>query len=262
MRCREQYVLLTDADKVMNIDYADIIAFHEQKGADITAVYREEDLTEIRAAQAAVYSADSGGRITAVQLYPRLSGKAKVCQKIFVLSRELLIGLVVDAVSSGKTSFHGDILRDSCDTLKIYGYLFKGYSATIDSLAAYYSSSMDLLSRNVLDDVFGGAHGRLVYTKVRDSVPSKYFEGASTANSLIADGCEIHGSVENSIIFRGVKVGRGAKIKDSVIMQDSVIGENASLSCVITDKNVYIGDRRTLAGCETLPYFVGKNMRL
>ena len=97
---------------------------------------------------------------------------------------------------------------------------------------------------------------------MRDSAPTKYYDGAVVKNSLISDGCIIEGTVENSILFRGVKVGKGSVVKNSVIMQDTVIEAGASLECVITDKNVVIRDRRHLAGCEELPYFVGKGRML
>jgi glucose-1-phosphate adenylyltransferase len=118
---------------------------------------------------------------------------------------------------------------------------------------------MMLLKKEIRDELFAD---RDVYTKVRDSAPSKYGENAVVHNSLISDGCEIEGTVENCILFRGVKVAKGAIIRNSIIMQDSVIGANASLNCVITDKNVVITDRRQLCGCEDLPYFIQKGRML
>lgn len=68
----------------------------------------------------------------------------------------------------------------------------------------------------------------------------------------------IEGTVENCILFRGVNIGKGSVVRNSIIMQDTVIGANVELDCVITDKNAVIRDRRRLAGCEELPYFIGK----
>ena len=90
----------------------------------------------------------------------------------------------------------------------------------------------------------------------------KHFENAIVKNSLISDGCVIEGVVENSILFRGVKVEKGAVVKNSVIMQDNIIGANTSLDCVITDKNVVVSDKKTLSGCSSLPYFIQKGTRL
>ena len=83
-----------------------------------------------------------------------------------------------------------------------------------------------------------------------------------TIESLIADGCEIHGTVENSIIFRGVKIGKGAVVRNSIILQDTYVGSDVSLNCVITDKNVVINDGRVLSGHQTMPFFIGKGVRV
>ena len=178
---------------------------------------------------------------------------------MMVLNREFLINIIQDAVTRGLTSFGKDILSKNVDTLKIYGYRFEGYYAGIDSLQMYYRHSMELLEKDIRDELFGA---RDIYTKVRDSAPSKYYDGAQVKNSLISDGCVIEGTVENCILFRGVKIGKGSVVRNSIIMQDSVIGSGAQLDCVITDKNVVIRDRRHLAGCEELPYFIAKGRML
>ena len=123
------------------------------------------------------------------------------------------------------------------------------------SMQAYYENNMKLLDKNVRKELFGE---RDIYTKVRDSAPSKYGNDAIVKNSLVSDGCVIEGVVINSVLARGVKVGKGTVIKDSIIMQDGVIGENCNLTCLIADKNVVIRDNRTLAGCDVQPYFIAK----
>ena len=97
-----------------------------------------------------------------------------------------------------------------------------------------------------------------VYTKVRDNPPAKYAIGANVKNSLVADGCIIEGTVENCILFRGAKIGKGAVVKDSIIMQDGVIGKNCEISCVITDKIVHITDGRIMTGSKNYPLYIGK----
>ena len=97
-----------------------------------------------------------------------------------------------------------------------------------------------------------------IYTKVRDEMPARYGLGSSASNSIIADGCIIDGEVENCILFRGVKVKKGAKLKNCVIMQNCVIGENTKLDYVVADKNVTFADNRTMAGYQTYPVYVAK----
>ena len=118
---------------------------------------------------------------------------------------------------------------------------------------------MQLLTREARHGLFGVAD-RQIYTKIRNSAPTKYCGEAKAVNSLIADGCVIEGTVENSIIFRGVKVGKGCVVKNSILLQDTKLGDNVQLNCVITDKNAMIKDGRTLSGHETMPFFIGKGM--
>lgn len=117
---------------------------------------------------------------------------------------------------------------------------------------------MELLGSPENRDMLFGVKNRPIYTKVRNSAPTRYDTGSNVKNSLIADGCIIDGTVENSIIFRGVKVSKGATVKNSILFQDTVIGENVFANCVIADKNVVIRDGRILSGHESLPFFIEK----
>ena len=255
----EDYVVITDCDGIARVDLQSILHFHEENHADITMVYHEE--TE--PAQSSYFMTlepDETGRVKGIKINPKhKGGKYDLYVNIMVMSREFLINTIQDAVTRGLSSFGRDILTKNVDTLRIFGYRFGGYYATISSLRNYFAHSMELLEKDVRDELFGA---RDIYTKVRDSAPSKYIGGAVVKNSLVSDGCVIEGTVENSILFRGVKVGKGSVVKNSIVMQDSVIGTNVSLDCVITDKNVVIRDGRHLSGCEALPYFIAKGRML
>lgn len=258
-RRKEKYVVLTDCDGVAKFDISDIINYHEKKNADITLVSHYGKVAN--RSDFLVLETNQDGRITEIKHTPHLSAgeKANVYVNVMVINRQFLLNLVGDTVTHGFTSFENDVLIKQLNSLKIYGYDFKGYYAGIDSMAAYYKHNMELLEKEVRDELFGG---RDIYTKVRDSAPSKYSDAAVVKNSLISDGCEIEGVVENSILFRGVKVGKGAVVRNSIIMQDNIIGANTSLDCVITDKNVVVSDRKTLGGCPSLPYYIPKGTRL
>ena len=103
---------------------------------------------------------------------------------------------------------------------------------------------------------------RSIYTKVKDEVPVQYKETASVKNSLVANGCIVRGTVENSIIFRGVNIGKGAVVKDCILMQRCDIQDGARLENVICDKNVIITKNKWLKGAENYPYIVKKNVRI
>ena len=98
-----------------------------------------------------------------------------------------------------------------------------------------------------------------VYTKVKDEVPARYEAGAKVTNTLVADGCIIEGTVENSILFRGVRVGKGAVVKDCILMQGVEVQDGAQLSYVISDKDAFIKRDRRIVGQESYPIVIEKN---
>ena len=117
---------------------------------------------------------------------------------------------------------------------------------------------MDLLQPEVWEELFMGNNS--IYTKGKDEVPVQYKETAKVKNSLIANGCVIRGEVENSILFRGVTVGKGVKIKNSIIMQKCDIQDDSLVENVICDKNVVISKEKWLKGANNYPLIITKNV--
>ena len=124
-------------------------------------------------------------------------------------------------------------------------------------MASYFESSMMLLDSKVRKELLDDPR-MPVYTKLRNSAPTIYAEGSRVVNSCVADGCVVEGTVENSILFRGVKVGKGTVVKNSILLQDTFTGKNVTLNCVISDKNSVICDGRILSGYTTMPFFIPK----
>lgn len=257
-KCTEEYVVLSDCDIVCNIDLKDVINFHISHGADITIVTKNLYLSPEAARNCTLVDSDSNGRITGLIHNPSsMAGFMDLCLNIFVLRREYLQNIVLDSLARGYKSFTKDIIAANKDSMKFMKYEYDGYFASINTISGYYKSSMDLLRPDVRDCIFG-IKKRPILTKVKNSAPAKYIGDAAVKNSLIADGCVIEGVVENSILFRGVHVGKGSVVKNSIIMQDSTIGEDVTFNCVIADKNVVVKDGRMLSGHETHPFCISK----
>ncbi|MGN0531526.1 MAG: glucose-1-phosphate adenylyltransferase subunit GlgD, partial [Eubacterium sp.] len=106
------------------------------------------------------------------------------------------------------------------------------------------------------------AKERPIYTKERDDMPTLFGKDAKVSNSLIADGCEIKGEVENCILFKGVKIEEGAVVTDSILMQDTVVGQNAKVNCIIADKNCSIKSEVELSGAPNYPVSLSKGTRI
>lgn len=258
-RRKEDLVVLSDCDVICNVDFSDMIDFHEKTGADITLAVKRMTLNAETAEKNVVIKSDKDGRVNDLLIYPRdVAGDHDISLNIMVLKREKLLDIIADAAAHGYTSFNVDVLLKNINTYKIMSYSYEGYFACVSSLAEYYACSMELLDGDVFRALLA-VKDRPIYTKVRNSPPTRYSEGSYVKNSLLADGCVIRGTVENSIIFRGVTVDKGAVIKNSIVMQDGYINKNCSLNCAILDKNAVLKEGTVLSGHPSIPFYVPKN---
>ena len=253
---RAKYVVLSDCDVVTNIDYKPIVAAHIESGADITAVahtgvYSSDDIKT-----STVLNVDADKNVTSVLINPDISGTCTTSLNVFVMSMDFLIETVNDAMARGNVSFERNILQEKCRELKIKIYEYDNYFSKLNSPESYFKSNMALLEPENARKLF--VPKRSIYTKVSDNAPVKYDLDSKVSNSLIADGCIIEGEVENSVLFRGVKVGKGAKVKNCILMQGTVVGDNAELNYLITDKNVSICENHILTSSPQYPMYVGK----
>ena len=257
-RCNEDYFVLSDCDIICNIDLSEVIEAHAATKADITFVTKRMDAAAMHLAeQVSIIAADENGKVTDFTRAQPTEGVVNLYTNIMVVSREYLLTILANAAAHGHRSFFADVIVPSLGTANFRAYEYDGWYAYIGSLEGYFASSMDMLTQEAREGLFA-VKNRPILTKVRNSAPTKYKEGADVKNSFIADGCVIEGTVENSILFRGVKVGRGTVVKNSILMQDTFTGSDVTLNCVITDKDVTIRDGRHLSGHETMPFFVGK----
>jgi len=252
-KAKEDFVVLADSDAIYKLDFSKVIDFHINMNADITMVYHEHEM--VKSHYYMTLETADDGRITEIDINPAGSGIKKNYINVMVARRTYLLRLVQDAIQRGYTSFGRDILSPGVKNHNFYAYKLNGYYASITSLNSYFSANMELLNKNVREEIFGD---RAVYTKVNDSAPAKFTSTASVKNSLISDGCLIEGTVENCVLFRGVKIGKGAVVKNCILMTDNIVGDNCNLAYVVSDKNSVIRDNRVLAGCEIQPYFINK----
>lgn len=251
----KDYVLLTDCNVICNVDYQALFAKHAETNADVTIAYANGQPPRI--ANATELIIDENGRITDDVLIDCYSSNVNYSLKIMYMRRTLLERLLHEAHNARTDDFE-TIIKNNIKHLNICGYEVKGFVRTLESLQSYYDINLELLKVENRKALFVGE--RPVYTKVRDQVPTFYGMQSNVSNSLIADGCKIEGEVENCILFRGVTVAKGAKIKNSIIMQGTYVGENASLDCVITDKSVVVKPNKTLCGASNYPIYVGKEI--
>ncbi len=252
---KEDYVLLSDCDIVCNLPYHDVIESHIRSEADITAVYRHGVIPP-HMSEPVVYHVQENGLLRDMLIQPKTDGPCNYGLNMYVIDRMLLLALTEDCVSRNMYHFNRDFIQRNMHKYRFHCYEFKGYARVICSTQDYFQANMDLLDPDIRAQLFRPE--KPIYTKVRDDMPARYGLGAEVTESLIADGCVIEGRVQNSILFRGVKVAKGAVVKNCVIMQDTCIGAGCSLQNVITDKDVTVQDGRALMGTDDYPVFISK----
>lgn len=258
-RSNETYVVLSDTNSVYNINFNDMLRYHIDSQAAVSLLYAQKDSKDISGTNNVILKLNKEGVVKELSTDPKLSGKVNIYGNICILRKDLLVSLVSDAIAHGRRHFIMDAIAKNLNSMKVVGYKHTGYFEEISSLQRYYNVNLALLDKKTRDSLFGEAE---VYTKIRDSAPTEYGANAIVSNSLVSDGCIIEGEVYNSIIFRGVKVGRGAVVRNSILMNNTIVGDNASLNAVITDKNVSLRDRRVLAGCPELPFYLKKDLNV
>ncbi|MCL2070630.1 MAG: glucose-1-phosphate adenylyltransferase subunit GlgD [Oscillospiraceae bacterium] len=261
-----EYIVMSDCNVIVNIDYKSVLDFHLKKGADITVVYGRGSYNAEEMRTKTILNINQDDLVYDVLIRPEINSdtpednQVNASLNMFVMSKQFLLDIVTESASRSLYSFEIDIMQRRCKELKIIGYKYDGYYSQIDSLITYFKANMELLNLDKRAALFNA--NRPVYTKVRDEAPAKYGLKAEVSNSLIADGCVIEGTVEDCVLFRGVKIGKNTTVKNSIIMQDSVINDKIDLGYVIADKDVVVPSYRTMIGTADFPVFIGKGEKI
>ncbi|MEY8422669.1 glucose-1-phosphate adenylyltransferase subunit GlgD [Lachnospiraceae bacterium 38-14] len=263
---KENYVLMSDANIAANFDFNAMIQAHIESGADVTAAYNEQELPESLINS---HSHDKGyyytfgineeGQITKIFVNSKETGVQNFSMNVYIIERELLINLIDDAFIHGQEYFERDVLLPQLNKLHVHAYKYEDYVARITDMKSYFDENMKLLDDYNLDGLFSGSP---IYTKIRDDTPTRYKEGAVVQNVMVADGCVIEGEVENSVLFRGVTVAKGAKVKNCILMQGTTVGSGADIQYLITDKNVKVSAGKEVKGTDSFPIYIGKSQKI
>ncbi|MBQ8203897.1 MAG: glucose-1-phosphate adenylyltransferase subunit GlgD [Clostridia bacterium] len=257
-RCHADYIVICESNLVANIDFESVVDFHIKEQADVTVVYAhgkspegqiETMITELE-----------NGRVVKGSFSKESVEDCDYTLGVTVIGRKLLKSLIEAASMEDIGSLTSGVLAKKLNVLKILGYRHNGFATVIDSPKKYFDANMSLLSSEVREDLFNSE--RPVFTKTRDDMPTRYGTKADVKNCFIANGCVIDGTVKNSILFRGVKVEKGAVVENSIIMQGGVIEKGANLKYVISDKNAVIGEGTVINGTENRAFFIEKNQIL
>lgn len=255
-RSSEDTVVLSPGHQICKIDFQRLHDFHESREADITVVYKNYDGSPSERPFFHQCSFDDDGNISDIELFSFPDQGDPVCLETYLIRKNLLIELLEDCVKNNMYDFLRDVVKANLTRLKVKGYCYDGYMPFIHSIQSFHDSSLQFLNPNVWQPFL--LEEGTVFTKVKHEAPTKYAENVKVSHSLIANGCEIEGTVENSILFRGVKVQKGAIVKNSIIMQKVNVEDGALLENVIADKQAHFNKETVVIG-ESNPKVIRKS---
>jgi glucose-1-phosphate adenylyltransferase len=244
---RVDTVLILAGDHIYKMDYRPMLNFHQQMRADATLAVRRVSPFETH--RFGIVSVDNEMQVTGFKEKPRRSRETLASMGIYVFRAEALKEILADPKLN---DFGRDVLPAILRTHKVGAYTFEGYWADVGTLQAYWESNMALLAETPALDLYDPQW--VIHTRSEEQPPVQIGANAWVGGNLLSNGCIIEGVVERSVLSPGVRVAAGAAVRDSVIMNDTVIEANAKVERAIIDKEVRIGEGAEICyGVDNVP---------
>ena len=239
-----ELVLILSGDHVYKMDYSSMLKFHEENQADVTLAvtsFPEEQLQQF-----GTVTVDKKGQVTDFQEKVKKPQSNLVSMGIYLFKKDILHRWLEEDAGSmtSKHDFGKNIFPKMVDKSVIFAYRFEGYWRDVGTVHIYWQTNMDLIE---ICSTFLSEADWPIHTTEEERPPAMVSETAEVTNSLIPSGCTIEGRVEHSVLSPGVTVAKGAVVRDSIIMSDSVVGRRSVVDYSILDKEVVVVQDRELA---------------
>lgn len=256
-RSSEDYVFITHPHILAKVDLIAMFNQFVASNADIGLLYKKVADPHGNLINAPKMNIDREGRLLNIGINLGTESTFNLYLRMAFVKKEVLMELV--KMSLEKADLHTllDAILDHRDRYNIQTYEHKGHIENIKDVKSYYDANLNLFKYDISQELF--FEKGQIYTKTKDEPSTLYKENAKVQNSIVANGCIIEGTVENSVIFRGVKIGAGAVVKNSIVMQKTTIEDDAVVVNSILDKYVYIHKGANIVGNKAIPFVVEKN---
>lgn len=259
-QAKENYVFINHPNILAKVDLNEAFRFFRESDADITFIYKKQSDPFGEYVNTQKMNIGDDGTVLNIGTNLGTEREFNMYLKMGFLKKEVFMKLVKEAIERGESDNLLETILINKDKYKLNSYEFKGHVESIRNLKSFYDANMNLLKKDIARELFYS--NGIIYTKTKDEPSTLYTEDSSVHNSLVANGCVIEGTVENSIIFRGVKIKKGAIVKNSIIMQKSEIHENAAVINSIMDKQGIVGEDVRIAGSMLMPFIVEKKQEI
>lgn len=235
-----EYVIILSGDHIYRMDYAAMLRYHKKKDAACTIAVLEVPLKE--ASRFGILTTHEDGQIYKFTEKPKEPDSTKASMGIYIFNKKALFDYLIadEADETSSNDFGKNIIPTMLKNgERMFAYPFEGYWKDVGTLDSLWEANMDLLGAEPAFSLNEESRGR-IYSRSSVSPPQYVGSGAMISNSIITEGCKIHGTVINSVLSHGVIVEAGAIVRDSVVMANTYIGKDASVNFSILDENITV----------------------
>uniref|UniRef100_A0A7C4TCZ0 Glucose-1-phosphate adenylyltransferase n=1 Tax=candidate division WOR-3 bacterium TaxID=2052148 RepID=A0A7C4TCZ0_UNCW3 len=238
-----ELVLIVSGDHIYYMNYKELIFYHKNKNADATICLIKVPFEQ--AGNFGIACVNQDDKIIDWEEKPKMPRSNLASMGIYLFNKEVLKEMLIDSAKRGGVDFARDIIPLMLGKKRVFGYEFSGYWRDVGTIDAYWSANMDLLNpeSGLNIEKWGIKTNLSVKGEIGDWPPIYIGRNAEVKNSLISQGCEIEGTVVNSVLSPGVKVEKRALVRDSVIFHGTIIRRDSVIERAIIDKDVEIGEK-------------------
>ena len=253
---KQDHLFLSKSYMLANINLEEAYNDFLDSGADISLIYKRVTDEGYRFIGCDKLHLDDNGNFLNIGTNLGKEKSFNLSLEMYFIKKDVYFDILFDAIEQGTANFLKQAIFNRLHHYKVHTYEFDGYVACINNIRNYFDANFDILKPEIASELFF-KNGQ-IFTKVKDEPSAYYQEHACVKNAFVANGCQINGTVENAILFRGVKVEEGAVIKNAIIMQKSIIKKDVKLNHVILDKRTRVEDSIILNGDVSNPFIAGK----
>lgn len=252
-----EYVVITPDYMVYSADFSTLIAQHIDSGADITLLYHSVDNAKEAYLNCNILNLNKQRGVLSIEPNHGNAKNRNIFMDTYIMKKDLLVDLIKKARATSSAFTLTDIINELHNDLDVRGISHRGFFASITDFQSYYDANMDLINIKTAQTLFDSEWP--IYTRTNDSCPTHYYGTAEIRNSVVSNGCQVEGTIENSILGRGCIIHKGAVIKNSVVLAGAEIGEGVHVENQVVDKLAKILHVKEVISDPALPGYIKRN---
>ena len=254
------YVVIAPSYMIYTANFDSLLQTHIESGADVTLLYHSVDNAKEHFLFCNTLNLNKQKGVLSIEPNRGNAKNRNIFMDTYIMAKDIFIDLIKKAKKTSSVFTLSDIVDMECSELDIRGVAHRGYFAAITDFKSYYDANISLIDYKSATSLFDEEWP--IYTRTNDSCPTQYFDNSDVKASVVSNGCLIEGTIENSVIGRGCTIKKGAVVKNSVLLPDVVISENAHIENMVIDKHAKIVHIKDIVADPEKPGYVKRSDRL